>query len=145
MFARRLPIRAKLSLLFLIFGLVPALAVFMIFLTSRHEFEAAFARPVVNLAHQINDVIDRNLFERYGDVQAFGYNTAAHDPANWRYPADSNPLIGTMNSYMTAYGIYKLMVLVSPKGEVLAVNSVDSRGKPIPSEPIYQHSFAEAS
>ena len=142
---RRLPIRAKLSFLFLVFGLLPALAVFMIFFTSRHEFEAAFARPIVNLAHQINDVVDRNLFERYGDVQAFGYNTAAHDPTNWRYPAASNPLIGTMNSYMTAYGIYKLMVLVSPQGDVLAVNNVDSRGKPINSRPIYQHSFADAT
>jgi methyl-accepting chemotaxis protein len=94
------------------------------------------------MAVQINELIDRNLFERYGDVQAFGLNQAATDPANWGNPAADNPLISAMNGYMTGYGIYKLMLLVDPQGEVLAVNSVDARGKPLDTSGLYKHSFA---
>ena len=52
------------------------------------------------MAVQVGDLIDRNLFERYGDVQAFGYNTVALDPANWRKPGEDNGLVEAMDRYM---------------------------------------------
>jgi hypothetical protein len=36
------------------------------------------------MAVSIGDTIDRNLFERYDDVQAFGLNAAAANPEYWR-------------------------------------------------------------
>jgi len=85
------------------------------------------------------------LFERYGDVQAFGVNTAAWSAENWRKPSPDNPLIAAMNAYMTNYGPYRLMILVDTRGQVLAINSADSTGKALDTAGVYEKSFADAS
>jgi len=54
-------------------------------------------------ASTIGKKIDRNLFERYGDVQAFGVNAATRNTTNWYSHDANNPLISAMNSYMTNY------------------------------------------
>ncbi|MFZ2099602.1 MAG: methyl-accepting chemotaxis protein [Oricola sp.] len=137
-------IRTKLTVLILLFGIVPALSIFAVYSASESEFQRAFRGSVELEAAKLGDVIDRNLFERYGDVQAFGLNTAALDPLNWRNASSDNPLIRAMNGYMTGYGIYKLMLLLDDRGEVLAVNTVDARGKPLDTSHLYQQSFAGA-
>jgi len=137
-------IRTKLTALVLLFGVVPALAMFAVYSASESEFRDASRNSVLQEAVKIGDVIDRNLFERYGDVQAFGLNTAALDAANWRNPSEGNSLVHAMNGYMTGYGIYKLMMLVDSQGGVLAVNTVDSRGQPLDTSQLYQKSFADA-
>jgi methyl-accepting chemotaxis protein len=137
-------IRTKLTALVMFFGIVPALAIFGVYSASESEFEQAFRGTVQLEASKLGDVIDRNLFERYGDVQAFGLNTAALDPANWRNPSSDNPLIRAMNGYTTGYGIYKLMLLLDDRGEVLAVNTLDARGEPLDTSHLYQQNFAGA-
>ncbi|MEC9346506.1 MAG: methyl-accepting chemotaxis protein [Pseudomonadota bacterium] len=77
------------------------------------------------------DMIDRNMFERYGDVQAFGLNGAALVPWNLKQGGEMNPLVGAMNSYMTGYGVYDLMLLVGNDGELLAMNTAHADGTPV--------------
>ena len=137
-------IRTKLSTLFLLFGLVPAIALFMVFVYSEGALKSVFMDRAAHTAAKINDVIDRNLFERYGDVQAFGLNAAAQDPANWAVATPDNPLIRAMDGYMTGNGIYRLMVLVDTTGRVLAVNTVDAAGKALDTREIYQMRFNNA-
>ena len=62
----------KLIAILLPFGLVPALLVFAVFEFTKQEFRNAFAKPVVAMAVQVNEIIDRNLFERYGDLSTTG-------------------------------------------------------------------------
>ena len=140
-----LNIRTKLVLTLLLFGAIPATAMFAVYAFSRSTFESAFREPIRGTAVGLMDVIERNLFERYGDVQAFGLNAAAVDPANWQVRADDNPLIQAMNGYMTNYGLYRLMMLVSPRGDVLAVNTVDPKGKPLDTSALRATRFADAS
>ncbi len=142
-FIRRLKVTHKLLMLLLLFGLVPAIAVFLVYKGSEETFKTAFRTPLQQLSKNIGDTIDRNLFERYGDVQAFGLNVAAHDPANWGNPSDKNPLITAMNGYMTGYGIYRLMLLLDVKGDVIAVNSVNPVGEPLDTKALYGKSFAQ--
>ena len=132
----------KLAGILLAFGLVSALSMFFAFEASRDDFEDAAAKTVINNATLINEIVERNLFERYGDVQAFGLNVAAHDPANFRRPSDDNPLVSSMNGYMTGYGLYNLMMLVDPNGYLLAVNTVDGTGNKVDTRPLYDQSFA---
>lgn len=141
----RVPIRSKIVIALIAFALLPLLALTGGLWFEVGDIKRAQMSRVEVAAHTINDVIDRNLFERYGDVQAFGYNAAAADPQNWGKPGDGNPLVVAMNRYMANYGIYKLMLLVSPDGKVLAVNSKSAAGKPLPSDALYQKSFAGAS
>lgn len=138
-------IKTRLVAFFLLFGVVPALCLMAVYFSFKGTIEDAFRAPVKDTAVAVGDVIDRNLFERYGDVQAFGVNAAAWAPENWRNPSPANPLIAAMNAYMTNYGIYRLMILVDPQGGVLAVNSVDPTGKPLDTSGVYQMNFAGAS
>lgn len=137
-------IRTKLTALLLIFGVVPAVTILAVYIASQSEFQDAFRRVVQVEATTVGDVIDRNLFERYGDVQAFGLNNAAQDPTNWRNQSDDNPLIHAMNGYMTGYGLYKLMLLLDEQGDVLAVNTVDALGQPLDTSQLYRQNFADA-
>jgi methyl-accepting chemotaxis protein len=138
-------IKFRLIVCFALFGIVPAVLVFAVYEWFKADIEHAYRQPIADTATAMGDVIDRNLFERYGDVQAFGVNAAATAAENWRNPAPGNPLIAAMNAYMTNYGIYRLMVLVDAQGGVLAVNSVDPTGKAIDTSTVYAMNFAKAS
>lgn len=121
-------IKWKMAVLFTLFGILPAVILFSIFMIAQKDYKADRVKPLLDTAISIGDVIDRNLFERYGDVQAFGLNTAAQDQMNWKNPVEGNPLIRAMNGYMESYGIYKLMMLVDLDGHVLATNTVKANG-----------------
>jgi methyl-accepting chemotaxis protein len=141
----RLTLRSKLVCLLLAFGLLPAAVIGGAVLMKEDYFRSIVMQRMADSAVAINDSIDRNLFERYGDVQAFGLNVAAHSPANWKRPGAENPLVRVMNDYMTTYGIYKLTLMVSPSGELLAVNTADAKGKALDTTWLYGQSFASAS
>ena len=136
-------VRGKLTVLLLVFSLVPALILFGILYNQEADIKHVLTNDVAATAQSLNDVIDRNLFERYGDVQAFGLNSAAQDSKNWNRPGVQNPLVNAMNGYMTGYGIYKLMLLVAGDGTVIAANSVDATGKALATSELYGTSMAD--
>ncbi|WP_341908704.1 methyl-accepting chemotaxis protein [Ferrovibrio terrae] len=140
-----LGIRSKIVTALIAFALLPLLLLTASLWLEVGEIKQGQTSRIVMAAQAINDVIDRNLFERYGDVQAFGYNAVATEPQNWGKPGDDNPLVVAMNRYMANYGIYKLMLLVSPEGKVLAVNSKSAAGKAMATEALYQRNYANAS
>jgi hypothetical protein len=74
-----LSLKWKQVVLFLISGLVPLLVVMLVINQSFKEVKNINASNIQNLAEGIADKIDRNLFERYGDVQAFGLNTVVQN------------------------------------------------------------------
>ncbi len=140
----KLSIKYKLIALLLAFGIVPALALFLTLQNQGTDFRKTMREGMHVNAIKLIEVIERNLFERYGDVQAFALNTAAADPQNWGRRDVETPLVRAMNGYMTGYGLYRLMMLVDPTGKVLAVNSVDPKGKKLDTGFIYDRSFADA-
>jgi methyl-accepting chemotaxis protein len=140
-----LNIRAKLSLLLLVFGALPLAGVMPIIFNKLNEMKHNTLENMHIAAGEAGELIDRNLFERYGDVQAFTTNAATKDVHNWYKVGAGNQLIESMDAYMTNYGFYKLMILVDMEGKVAAVNSTDNKGKPLPTTTIYEHSFKDAS
>jgi methyl-accepting chemotaxis protein len=138
-------IRVKLVALLLAFGLLPAAAIGGFFQYERGALEQVALDRLSETANVVNDTVDRNLFERYGDVQAFLLNAVLDDRTQWRNPGDGNALVATMDGYMAAYGIYKLMLLVDPQGRVLAVNAKDPTGKALETRALYDTSFAGAA
>ncbi len=71
-------------------------------------------------AHSTIDKIDRNLFERYGDVQAFAFNPDA--------TGDAPSVAAAADFYSKNYGIYDLLLVVGADGRVIAGNSVTGDG-----------------
>ncbi|MCC7372683.1 MAG: methyl-accepting chemotaxis protein [Chloroflexi bacterium] len=120
-------IRTKLLSAFLLLGLVPMLAVSVFAYRSaeRTVIDAAGQR-VEDVAFQAIDKLDRNLFERYGDVQAYALSAPARSMEPERIAAWIDTMMGVYSP------IYKLMIVADAQGHIVAVNSVDLDGKPLP-------------
>jgi PAS domain S-box-containing protein len=76
--------------------------------------------------------IDRNFYERFGDVQAFAYNKLAGQTASTKSTdEDTQKFINTMVNY---YVLYDLMMICDIDGKVVAVNTIDKQGKMVKSD-----------
>lgn len=88
-------------------------------------------------ADGIADKIDRNLFERFGDVQAF----ALSEPAR---SGDPDRITKFMNDMMAAYApIYDVMLVLDKKGNVVAINKVDKKGNPLDTSAVKGKNFSD--
>jgi methyl-accepting chemotaxis protein len=135
-------LQAKLAVLLVVFAIVPLAIVYGFLQFRTSDMEDALGKQMEAFADQGMEMVERNLFERYGDVQAFGLNIAAQSPTYW---GKGGKLAKAMDGYVTGYGIYKLTMLVSLDGKVRAVNSIDAAGKPVATDPLYGQSFSDAS
>ena len=136
-------IATKLVVLFAIFGIVPMAAVGYLGNSATGEMEKAAGQRVQNVATNIADKIDRNLFERYGDPQSFGLNKIVGERYHW-YSKENNAIANAMNQYVATSGIYYLTIMVDPVGDVMAVNSKDGKGNPIDTTAIYSKKYTDA-
>ncbi len=83
------------------------------------------------------DKIDRNLFERYGDVQAFASSESARSMDSERL----NEFIADMVKIYSP--VYEVMMVTDTKGNVIAVNSVDKVGKKVPREMLLGKNYSD--
>ena len=66
---------------------------------------------ISSMAEGAADKIDRNLFERYGDVQAFGFNSVVDQKASWyRTDVEGNPIRQVIDQYVDTYDLYSLSI-----------------------------------
>ncbi|MFK7986600.1 MAG: methyl-accepting chemotaxis protein [Sandaracinaceae bacterium] len=93
------------------------------------------------IASVVADRVDRNLFERYGDVQAFALNQVVQDRESWYQP--SSPIVTAMNQYVATYGIYDLTLLVDTDGRVIAVNDRNAAGAAVDTAQMYRRSYRD--
>lgn len=139
---RNLSLKWKQVILYLISGLAPLLVVMVVIHFSFKEVKNINAGNIQSIAEGIGEKIDRNLFERYGDVQAFGLNTVVQNREHWYQP--ESPIVSAMNNYVDTYDIYYLTLLVDPEGRVIAVNSKDENGNGIATQGLYKTNFHDA-
>lgn len=132
----------KLVTGFLILGLVPLLVLSSLSYKSVQRLGHEVSDSFVLDAEAITEKIDRNLFERYGDVQAFALNDVVQDKSQWyRQGSQSNRVVQAMNSYVALYALYALTIAVDLEGRVIAVNDADIKGKPVETAWIYGENF----
>jgi methyl-accepting chemotaxis protein len=121
-------IQFKLTALLLAVGVVPMAVVAVLgYRGASTALHDNAGRAVAELGFNASDKLDRNLFERYGDVQAYAKSDAARsmDPARLR---------AWMDTMMATYTpIYNLMAVADRHGRIVAVNGVDLAGEPIDS------------
>jgi hypothetical protein len=139
-------LRAKTTAAFMAAGLLIAAVVGWNVVSMTERMADETARGYERMAASISDTIDRNLFERYGDVQAFGANRAVLDRASWyRVGSARNEVARAANRYARLYGMYELLIVVDTTGKVVAVNDRDAAGAPIDTAWLYAKNFAGAS
>ncbi len=142
---RSLSLSAKLVLSFLIFGALPLILLALFSFRAMDKLNESIADSYRTASDSVIDKVDRNLFERYGDVQAFGLNQALQATDHWyKVGADANSIVRAMNGYANLYGFYQLTIAVDLEGRVIAVNDRDPAGKPIDTAWIYQQNFKDA-
>jgi len=135
----------KLIVAFLVFGLLPLLVMAVFSLQSMIRLGNEAGDSFRATSATVTDVIDRNLFERYGDVQAFGLNQAVQQRASWHLVgSDKNPIAAATNEYVKLYGVYPLSLAVDLEGKVIAVNDRDVAGKPVNTAWLYEKNFKDA-
>ena len=139
-------ITAKLTSLFILFGFIPMMVVGLIAYNASLTIEESVGTRFQAMSEGVADKIDRNLFERYGDVQAFGLNQVLAQKAVWyRTGVETNPIIQVIDQYVDTYDLYSLSILVDLDGRVIAVNSKDGDGKPIHSQDLYGKNYRETA
>ena len=130
---KNLNLFSKLLLLSLMFSLPTLLVVgFLVSGQVRSSVETQAGMRLQELAFQTADRLDRNLFERYGDVQVFALSSAARE-------MDPSALQDWMNTVVQAYSpMYSLMVVADTRGRIVAFNTQDGEGKRLNSSKILQ-------
>lgn len=138
----KLSIRNKLIITCMLCGIVPTLLIGAIAWNAGNGMAETQVAEYKTVAAGIADKIDRNLFERYGDVQAFGLNHAVRDHDSWYVGGEDNAIVKAMNNYVDTYDIYYLTLLVDLDGKLIATNSKDADGKSIDTSDLYDNKFA---
>jgi len=117
-------LRVQLVLSFVLLALLPLVAVSAL-ATQRTEqsLEEKAGTYLQRQAQETADKIDRNLFERYGDVQAIALNPAARGS-----PADVTLVADT---YASTYGFYDLIVVADLTGRVVGTNTRSGDGRAV--------------
>jgi len=117
-------VKTKLLLSFLALGLIPmALVGYIAFEKSKDALIHSSGEMLTTVAADLLDKIDRNLFERYGDVQAFAFNPKAMGSVQ--------EVSEAADFFMAAYGIYDLMVVADLDGNIVATNTKSFDGNSI--------------
>ena len=142
---RSFGLTAKLIIAFLALGTIPLVVMALFSFRSLGRLNEAVTDSYRASSQTTIDTIDRNLFERYGDVQAFGLNQALAVQDDWyKVGADKNPVALAMNGYVKLYGFYPLTLAVDLEGRLIAVNDRDAAGKPIDTTWLYEKNFRDA-
>ncbi|MEL6982567.1 MAG: methyl-accepting chemotaxis protein, partial [Actinomycetota bacterium] len=127
MIGRSVGLKSRLVAGFLVVGVVPLIVLgWYGYQRSVDALLEVTGDRLEEAAIVTGDVVDRNLFERYNDVQAFASN-----PNALREPILQQQVIDNL---MTSYQVYDLMMVTDAKGVVVAANSVDHLGNPVDSQ-----------
>jgi methyl-accepting chemotaxis protein len=117
-------LRAKLCLSFLLVAVVPlSLISYLAYYQTRVQLIDGSGVVLQEKASQTLDKIDRNLFERYGDVQAFAFSNQRSQTAA--------ELQESIDFLTKTYGCYDLMLVANENGTIIAANSIDHLGQAI--------------
>jgi methyl-accepting chemotaxis protein len=125
MFGKRFEPKSLRSKLVLGFGATVAVGLIAVAgLSYRQSRAILWQNAQASLEQQavaLADKIDRNLFERYGDAQAFAFHPGAR--------GTQNQAAATANFFIQAYGLYDLAIVADRDGKIVAANTVDPSGK----------------
>ncbi len=136
-------LRAKILTLCAALVLIPAVAICYLVVSQVRQVEQDATDGFATAAGSVQDAIDRCLFERYGDVQAFACNAAARVDLKAIDRGQRQALVQAMNDYVRLYGCYALTIAVDVEGIVVATNTVDAADRPLATERLLGRSVAD--
>lgn len=134
----------RLALFSALLGILPLAGISFIAWKGFNLVQESTPQTLQSVAESTMDKINRNLFERYGDVQAFGVNQVVADKESWyKEGSQHNKIADTINKYIWLYGVYDLSLMVDMEGKLVAVNDKDASGKLLDTDWLYQENFKQ--
>jgi methyl-accepting chemotaxis protein len=116
--------KATLITSFLIAGLLPLVAIgYLAYSRSRDALISSRAHALQEEAHHLMTSIDRMLFERYGDAQAFAYHPS--------FRGSPEQIQQAANHFVRNYGCYDLILVADRDGSIIGASTVTFDGKPL--------------
>jgi methyl-accepting chemotaxis protein len=97
--------------------------------------EKSLDKNFESYAEGLQAAVAAQFFERYGDVQAFALNPIL-------LSSDRSEITSLLNSYITLYGIYDLILVVNKEGKLIAANTTSFDGKELRTDELYQKDFS---
>ncbi len=132
----KLSLSKKIALLALSVLLVQgALSFYNVYNVSK-AFKAKISEEFEMYASILGEKISAQIYERYGDVQAFAINDLVQ---NLNAPA----LQPELDQYVSLYGIYDLILVVDKYGRLVSANSKDVAGKIVNYKNLQNFNYAE--
>lgn len=107
-------------------------AVYVAVLREAKVLENSSMTSLASAARSVQDQIDRCMFERYGDVQAFGLNRTFHRDLKTFTDAERMGIISLLDDYAKSYGCYDLSLVADTTGKIVAVNTQSPQGDALP-------------
>lgn len=102
----------------------------------RNTFEKTEKVVFKDFADALSDSMAAQMYERYGDAQAFAANDAV---------ISMKPELMTkyLDQYVSLYGIYDLIIVVNKKGQFVAASQKDAAGKVVNLEALRMMDFSK--
>ncbi|AOT08153.1 PAS domain S-box protein [Pseudoalteromonas luteoviolacea] len=119
----------KLPLLFFAFGIIMLAAVVSVSWKGRAILQETTLSNIEREAILLIRLIERNLFERYHDAQAFPLSLGLDSKDNLKQVISDPRIIENLNNFVQNYKVYRRIIVMSPNGEVLVTNSKNRYGK----------------
>jgi len=139
-----LGLREKVAGALMAFAILPLVCLFAGYLfVIKAEIESQSVASMQMQAIAVGDALNDTVNERFHDIEmAVTGHPSASQPENWRPVGADGKMVDIMNGEVRANAVYPLMMLVSPTGEVLGVNTVSPDNKPIQTAQLYAMNFA---
>jgi methyl-accepting chemotaxis protein len=128
----KINLSTRLIISMAIAGLIPIAALAIYGILSANRISDQAQGQLLGLATSCSEMMERNLFERYGDVQAFASNRIVIDWLANPTP-EKKELIESINTYVKLYGIYTASMVLDASGRIIAINTVNAQDKPLDS------------
>jgi methyl-accepting chemotaxis protein len=124
-------------------GLIPLLAIVAFSIHQTNTISKLASAEMKTLTDSCMNLIERNLFERYGDVQAFATNSVLEAP-DWNEPEAEKRITKAIDNYVRLYGIYSLSMVLDASGRVVSVNTINGKNEPIDTSALLGKNFSKA-
>ena len=118
-----------------IVGFMSAGAVYLLYTAARDE-EHLLRESLEDHTDKLNEIIQDQFYERYGDVKAFAAAIGTTGVSNVETKR------ALLNQYVALYGIYDMIVLTDPEGKFVASNDRDAAGNSLQVADVAAMNFA---
>ncbi|NVD09016.1 PAS domain S-box protein [Vibrio sp. JPW-9-11-11] len=126
----------KLPSLFFAFGILMLAAVAIVSTKGRDILQETTLKNIEREATLLIRLIERNLFERYHDAQAFPMSLGVIDKERLDYVATSALTAANLNNFVQNYKVYRRIIILDKEGNILASNTENAYGKTLSTLPI---------